>query len=124
NGTTLLLLDDDGRQVGKGKRLLGVGEAWGVAVSGNEVGVLTDRVRDAPDPDHDGGIVKVADGVQFRPFDEAGTALGPGVCLDGASSKSQRGAITGEANGYAVVQRAATGAIKLLHFDRRGTGSQ
>jgi hypothetical protein len=121
--TLVIRLDDAGKLAGPALRLLGVRSAFGIASSGGELGVLAWRVRGGPDagpPDE-----PEPDAIEFRPFDAAGTALGPWVCVDApfiAPTVDVGAAILGEDTGYSVIVRTPSHAVSLARFDRRGTG--
>lgn len=121
--TLVIRLDESGKLAGPALRLLGVRSAFGIASSGGELGVLAWRVRggadagpvDEPEPD----------AIEFRPFDAAGMALGPWVCVDApftVPTVDVGAAILGEDAGYSVIVRTPSHAVSLARFDRRGTG--
>lgn len=111
----VVLLDANGKRTGPVRRLVGTRGGLGLAQRAGELGVLALHTGTG-----DGGVEGKR--VAFRPFDQAGKALGAWVCLDDTDTSSElvMGSILGEASGYAAVYRAPSGAIVHARFGALG----
>jgi hypothetical protein len=119
NHVYTLPLDGAGKVAGSARRLLGADVPWGMAVLGNEVGLVTSS-NDI--------IVDGAEGPRkpmFRPLDLTGHPIGPWVCLDNQvpGRQAQDIAIAAESKGYAVVFKSVNDDTVLTRFDHLGTGN-
>jgi hypothetical protein len=112
----LVFVDPTGTPLHPGIQLGGSSTAYGLAVQGSEVGVLTRGTS--------GTLGQTKHTVRFRAFDLTGAPLGSWVCLDTpANDPNEDGAIDADGTGYAVIYRAPDGSDVFVRFDHLGTGN-